>query len=86
MHTQSPPRARPVSPHHVQVAGSPDLYPVLVELSPFPTLLACLGHENTDIAADTLEVLRELTDAGLCGRYHCWCVHDPLQLLIFMRC
>lgn len=47
-----------------QVASSPELYPLLVELNPLPTLLACVGHENTDIAADTLELLRELTDAG----------------------
>jgi hypothetical protein len=47
-----------------QVAGSPDLYPLLVELNPFPTLLACVGHENVDIAADTLELLREMTDTG----------------------
>lgn len=49
---------------HPQVAGSPDLYPLLVELNPFPTLLACVGHENVDIAADTMELLREMTDAG----------------------
>jgi len=48
------------------VAGSPDLYPLLVELNPFPTLLACLSHENTDIAGDTVELLMELTDAGGC--------------------
>ncbi len=29
-----------------------------------PTLLACLSHENTDIAADTIELLSELTGAG----------------------
>jgi beta-catenin-like protein 1 len=48
----------------LQVASSPELYPLLVELNPLPTLLACVMHENGDIAADTLELLRELTDAG----------------------
>ena len=28
-----------------------------------PTLLALLNHENSDIAADAVEVLSELTDA-----------------------
>uniref|UniRef100_A0A7S3R3A3 Beta-catenin-like protein 1 N-terminal domain-containing protein n=1 Tax=Dunaliella tertiolecta TaxID=3047 RepID=A0A7S3R3A3_DUNTE len=49
----------------LQVAGSPDLYPLLVELNPFPTLLSCLSHENTDIAGDTVELLMELTDADV---------------------
>ncbi|KAJ9505301.1 hypothetical protein QJQ45_028331 [Haematococcus lacustris] len=52
-----------------QVAGSPELYPLLVELNPVPTLMACLGHENTDIAADALDVLRELTDADAVEEY-----------------
>lgn len=58
--------------HHIivclslsQVAGSPELYPLLVELNPIPTLLACLSHENTDIAGDAVELLMELTDAGV---------------------
>ncbi len=30
-----------------------------------PTLLALLAHENTDIAADVIELLQELTDADV---------------------
>eukprot|EP00798_Chlamydomonas_sp_ICE-L_P016784 gene16784-23060_t len=46
-----------------EVAGSPELYPVLVEMNVVPTLLACLSHENVDIAADAVELLMELTSA-----------------------
>lgn len=31
--------------------------------SAVPTLLTLLNHENSDIAADVVEVLQELTDA-----------------------
>ena len=49
----------------MQVAGSPELYPVLVDIEGcILTLLACLSHENTDIAADTLELFMELTGGG----------------------
>ena len=47
-----------------QVAGSPELYPIMVEMGSVPTLLACLSHENTDIAADTIELFSELTGSG----------------------
>ena len=46
------------------MAGSPELYPILVDMGCVPTLLACLSHENTDIAADTLELFMELSGAG----------------------
>ena len=40
-----------------QVAGSPELYPILSESDGcIPTLLACLSHENCDIAMDAVEV------------------------------
>ncbi|EFN51521.1 hypothetical protein CHLNCDRAFT_27908, partial [Chlorella variabilis] len=45
------------------VASAPDLYPELVtSTSAVPTLLALLNHENSDIAADAVEALSELTD------------------------
>ncbi|KAG1678261.1 hypothetical protein FOA52_013881 [Chlamydomonas sp. UWO 241] len=53
----------------MQVAGSPELYPVLVDTGAVPTLLACLGHENADICADTLELFSELTDADAVEDY-----------------
>jgi hypothetical protein len=40
------------------------MYPILIDMGCIPTLLACLSHENTDIAADTLELFMELTGAG----------------------
>jgi beta-catenin-like protein 1 len=50
--------------HRLQViAGSPELYPELVRLGAVPSILALLSHENGDIAASVLELLRELTDA-----------------------
>lgn len=36
----------------------------MVEMGSVPTLLACLSHENTDIAADTIELFSELTGSG----------------------
>ncbi|KAI8465924.1 MAG: Catenin-beta-like protein [Monoraphidium minutum] len=46
-----------------QVAGSPELYPVLVDGPALPTLLGLLGHENADLAAEVADLLMELTDA-----------------------
>ena len=44
------------------VAAAPELYAALAS-SPAPALLAALlAHDNADIAAAALEVLRELTD------------------------
>ena len=57
----------PPPPAWMQVAGSPELYPILVDMGCVPTLLACLSHENTDIAADTLELFMELSGAGVKG-------------------
>ncbi|PSC73978.1 beta-catenin 1 [Micractinium conductrix] len=46
------------------VASAPDLYPELVaNTSALQTLLALLNHENSDVAADAVEVLQELTDS-----------------------
>jgi hypothetical protein len=47
-----------------QVAGSPELYPVLVDGPALPTLLGLLGHDNADLAAEVVDLLMELTDAG----------------------
>lgn len=47
-----------------KVAGSPELYPVLLDGPCLPTLMALLSHENTDIAADVVELLAEITGAG----------------------
>jgi beta-catenin-like protein 1 len=44
------------------IAGSPELYPELVSLGAVPTLLELLRHENTDIAADAVDLVRELTE------------------------
>ncbi len=40
---------------------------MLLDGSCIPTLLALLSHENTDIAADVVELLAELTGAGEAG-------------------
>ena len=45
------------------MAGLPDLYTELVNLGVVPTLLALLQHDNSDIAADGIQLLKELTDA-----------------------
>ena len=45
------------------VAGSPELYPELVRLGGVPPILTLLGHDNGDIAAAAVELLREMTNA-----------------------
>ena len=45
------------------VATSPELYPDLVTAGAVPTFISLLHHENGDIAAATIELLSELTDA-----------------------
>jgi beta-catenin-like protein 1 len=50
--------------HRLQaIAGSPELYPELIRLGAIPSILALLSHENGDIAASVIELIRELTDA-----------------------
>ncbi|KAF9135587.1 hypothetical protein BGW39_001913 [Mortierella sp. 14UC] len=41
---------------------APQHYPVLVELNTISSILSLLTHENPDIAIDTIELLKELTD------------------------
>ncbi|KXZ43101.1 hypothetical protein GPECTOR_102g54 [Gonium pectorale] len=53
----------------MQVAGSPELYPVLLEGECLKNLLDLLNHENTDIAADAVELLAELTGADADAEY-----------------
>ncbi|GIL93422.1 hypothetical protein Vretimale_6066 [Volvox reticuliferus] len=53
----------------LQVAGSPELYPVLLDGPCLSTLLALLSHENTDIAADVVELLAEMTGADAAEEY-----------------
>ena len=45
------------------VTATPDLYPELVKLGAIPTLAALLSHENGDIVAAVIELLRDLTDS-----------------------
>ncbi|KAI1321301.1 hypothetical protein EDD11_006638 [Mortierella claussenii] len=41
---------------------APQHYPALVELGTTSSILSLLSHENPDIAIDTIELLKELTD------------------------
>ncbi|KAK9832559.1 hypothetical protein WJX84_010114 [Apatococcus fuscideae] len=45
------------------VTATPDLYPELVKLGAIPTLATLLSHENGDIVAAVIELLRDLTDS-----------------------
>lgn len=47
------------------VAGSPELYPDFVKLGAVENLMALLSHDNTDIAADVIELFQQLTDADV---------------------
>lgn len=51
------------------VATVPDLYPVLVELNGIPSLLELLSHPNTDIAVAIVDLLQEVTDVDILGKY-----------------
>lgn len=44
------------------LAGGPELYPDLVALNAIPSILNLLGHDNTDIAVDVVQLLQDLTD------------------------
>jgi beta-catenin-like protein 1 len=44
------------------LAEHPELYPEFAKLGCVGSLVSLLAHENTDIAIDAIEVLRELTD------------------------
>mmetsp|Transcript_3198 Transcript_3198/g.10687 ORF Transcript_3198/g.10687 Transcript_3198/m.10687 type:complete len:603 (+) Transcript_3198:66-1874(+) len=44
------------------LATTPELYPEFVKLNAVPSIVAVLGHDNEDIVADALELVRELTD------------------------
>lgn len=44
------------------LAGGPELYPDLVALNAIPSILNLLGHDNTDIAIDVVQLLQDLTD------------------------
>ena len=63
-HARGFPALCPLPP---QVAGSPELYPVLVDGPALPTLLGLLAHDNADLAAEVVDLIMELTDAGV------WC-------------
>ncbi|EIE91883.1 hypothetical protein RO3G_16594 [Rhizopus delemar RA 99-880] len=41
---------------------APELYPHLVKLGTVSSLLSLIGHENTDIAIDTIDLVNELID------------------------
>lgn len=47
------------------VAGSPELYPDFVKLGAVENLMALLSHDNTDIAADVIDLFQQLTDADV---------------------
>lgn len=44
------------------LAGAPHLYPDLVGLNTIPSIVNLLGHDNTDIAIDVVNLLLDLTD------------------------
>lgn len=46
-----------------QLASAPEMYVELVRLNAMESVVGVLGHENEDVVADALEVVRELTDA-----------------------
>lgn len=47
------------------LAGAPELYPDLVNLGTIPSILDLLGHDNTDIAIDVVQLIQDLTDEDI---------------------
>eukprot|EP00899_Mesostigma_viride_P004213 jgi/Mesvir1/13793/Mv15956-RA.2 len=47
------------------LATAPELYPDFVRLGSIQSLVGLLGHENTDISIDVVELLSELTDGDV---------------------
>jgi beta-catenin-like protein 1 len=46
----------------VQVTTAPELFPSLIQLNVFSSLLSLLLHENSDVANDVIDLLKEITD------------------------
>ncbi|KAK7290290.1 hypothetical protein RIF29_04601 [Crotalaria pallida] len=44
------------------LAGTPELYPDLVNLNVVPSVVDLLNHDNSDIAIDVVQLLQDLTD------------------------
>ncbi|KAI8048975.1 Catenin-beta-like protein [Syncephalis plumigaleata] len=51
--------------HLLALSQAPHLYPELIKQNTLPSLLGLLGHENTDISIDVVELLNELLDEEL---------------------
>ncbi|RKP04893.1 Catenin-beta-like protein, partial [Thamnocephalis sphaerospora] len=51
--------------HLLALSQAPHHYPEMIKLNTLPSLLSLLGHENTDIAIDVVELLNELLDEEL---------------------
>ena len=51
------------------LAARPELFPVFMDLDAVPTLLGLVGHANASLAADVVDVVRELTDAEALGAH-----------------
>lgn len=47
------------------LSQAPHLYSELIKQNSLPSLLGLLGHENTDISIDVVELLNELLDEEL---------------------
>ena len=51
------------------LGGHPELFPEFVALGAVPTLVGLVGHDNASLAADVVDVVRELTDAEALGEH-----------------
>lgn len=49
------------------LAASPELYPAFLKLGALTSVLSLLAHDNTDIVADAVALISELTDAEAAG-------------------
>ncbi|KAI9591248.1 Catenin-beta-like protein [Syncephalis fuscata] len=51
--------------HLLALSQAPHLYPELIKQNSIPSILGLLGHDNTDISIDVVELLNELLDEEL---------------------
>ena len=71
--------------HLLALSQAPHLYPELIQQNSLPSLLGLLGHENTDIAIDVVELLNELLDEELVTEDNETAVQSFVQALASYR-
>ena len=69
------------------LSDHPDLYGDFAKLGCVASLVSLLAHENTDIAIDAIEIIKELTDEDVEAEQEQWDLlvdaMVPIRLMVF---